>query len=76
MKPPHIRLHRKLYRARAVDQAIEMASTEGTDLRIERQRDGDHHVVTIEGLELDEAREALAEIADAALMITVELDRR
>jgi hypothetical protein len=71
-----IRLHAKLYRARAVDRALELARAEASDATLSRRKDGDHHLVTVDGLEAHDAAELLAQVADAALVITAELDRR
>jgi hypothetical protein len=70
-----LRLHSKLYRAHAVDRALELARDE-VQAALSRRREGEHHVVVVDGLDDADADELLAEIADAALMITVELDRR
>jgi hypothetical protein len=71
-----LRLHSKLYRARAIDRALDLARAEAVDATLSRTRDGSHQVVTVDGLDDAEAVEMLAEIADAALVITAELDGR
>jgi hypothetical protein len=71
-----IRLHAKLYRARAVDQALDRARAVASEARLSRRKDGDHHLVTVEGLDESVADELLAQVADAALVVTAELDRR
>lgn len=76
MSQRSVRLHATLYRARAIDRALELARAEAGDARLSRRKDGDHHLVTVEGLGEPDAAELLAQVADAALVITAELDRR
>lgn len=76
MSQRSIRLHATLYRARAIDQALELARTEVVEARLSRSKDGAHHLVTVDGLDEHDAAELLADVADAALVITAELDRR
>ena len=75
-----IRLHSKLYRARAIDEAIKLMKTENNRFVLKRSRQEDYHCIT---LKLDEnttdfeknASEILARLADTALIITVDQDR-
>ena len=76
MSSSSIRLHVKLYRARAIDAAIEELAGAQPDASFERRRNGEHHVVTVSGLEGTAAAELLAEVADAALVLTAEADQR
>ena len=71
MSAAAIRLHRRLYRARAVDDAIALvaASWPGP---VTRTRDGDHHVVEADGGDPAAAHVLLAEIGNGALVLTVE----
>ncbi len=76
MTPASIRLHGKLYRAKAVDEAmsIAMESIEGCSL--ERKRDGVYHLVSLAGLEPNEAADLIAEVGDLALELTLHLDKK
>lgn len=76
MTAPNLRLHAKLYRAKAIDLAIELAYETRNDITISRTRAGEHYVVTLAGLEGEQAAELLQELADAALMATAEIDAR
>lgn len=77
MSSESIKLHAKLYRARAIDEAISIVSEEAEGAELTRQRVGDHHVVTIGGDVGGEAgRHHLAEVGDIALVLTVDQDRR
>ena len=76
MSSSSVRLHAKLYRAKAVDQAMALLGEVNANAELTRKRQGDYHVVTISGIEQRSVAEILAEIADSALLITVELDRR
>lgn len=71
-----LRLHAKLYRAKAIDEAIELARDSSKVARLSRKRAGDYHEITIQGVEESDQAELLAELADAALQITVQLDRK
>jgi hypothetical protein len=72
---PALNLHTKLYRAKAIDIAIEALIGDDPNITISRKRSGQYHLMELSGLEAKAARETLAEIADAALIATVELDR-
>ena len=76
MTTSQVRLHRKLYRAGAIDDAIEAAIEIEPNTKIDRNRDGDHHVVTLSGLAREDAENLVLEIADLALRLTVEADQR
>lgn len=76
MTSPGLRLHAKLYRAKAIDIAIELAYESHKDVMISRKKMGEYHVVDLSGLEGEQAGELLRELADAALMATVEIDAR
>jgi hypothetical protein len=76
MSAATIDLHHKLYRAKAIDEAMTLVAGSAEDVRLTKTREGDHYRVCIEGIEPTEARDLLAEVADAALVITVEQDRR
>jgi uncharacterized protein YaiL (DUF2058 family) len=75
--PAEIKLHAKLYRRAAVDEAIALAAEHGgaARLAVARGRDGEYHVVTAQLDDEAAAEDLLAEIADAALGLTVESDR-
>ncbi len=64
------RLHSKLYRARCVDEAIDLFGSDW-DGTIRRAREGVYHVVDVDGDDSD-AEEVLAFVCDAALVLTVE----
>ena len=71
-----IRLHARIYRARSVAQAVKLVA-EGWDGALSRRREGDYHVIEAEGGKTsDDAEEALAEVANAALVLTVEAEAR
>lgn len=71
--PREVRLHAKLYRARAVSDAVASvaASFEGT---LSRRRAGQYHVVAAEGAGDAAALSALAAVANAALVLTIEAE--
>ncbi len=70
-----IKLHAKLYRAQAIDEAISMLADQAEGAELTRRREGDHHLVTITGLADGESSlHHLAEIGDIALVLTVERD--
>ena len=70
---PRLRLHSKLYRARAIDQSIK--STGESAVRFTRRRQGQYHVIEARGPAAPDDGEILADIGDMALLLTVELDR-
>lgn len=71
-----IRLHTKIYRAGAIDEAIDLATAELEEgATLTRSRADDYYLVTLDGLPDPDAAEVLAEVGDAALLITVEKDR-
>ena len=75
MTSSEIRLHSKLYRARAIDEAIDAVLTSFSDgITARRTRDGEYYVVEASGIAGEDATELLADIADAALILTVEKD--
>lgn len=69
-----IRLHRKLYRARAIDEALSLVAEATPGVRFSRSREGEHYVVRADGPPEADLSDLLAEVADAALVITVERD--
>jgi hypothetical protein len=72
---PSARLHRKLYRAKAIDIAMATAMEDVESAKLNRKRDGDYSVITLTGVEGDDGRELLAEVCDLALQLTVEQDK-
>ncbi len=77
MSSGNIKLHARLYRAQAIDESMAMVAGETDGFDFSRSRVGDHYVVSIEGIENPVAAgHQLAEVADIALVLTVERDRR
>lgn len=68
MNSQSIKLHHKLYKARAIDEAIKLAKEKTPDLNIKRQREKDHYIVELSGVDKEDAKELLADIADASLL--------
>ena len=68
-----LKLHARLYRAQAIDEALDLIVQEHEGVGFTKRREGDYYLVeATPGATPD----LLAEIADAALVITVEQDHR
>jgi hypothetical protein len=76
---PVVKLHAKLYRARAIEKAMALCRSEAAgepgEAQLSRHREGKYHVVQCGGLEPAAAQELLARVADAALVFTVDPER-
>lgn len=68
-----IRLHARLYRAKAIDGAIARVLEDHHGATLTRRREGDYHLVEAGGSDASQA--LLAEVADIALVATVEQER-
>ena len=72
---PVVKLHAKLYRARAIELAMALCRSEEGLAQLSRRREGDYHLVQCEGLDRTAAQQLLARLGDAALVFTVDQEK-